>query len=173
MFAKTLAAIAATILLALPPCAVAQSFNARPGAWEMTVTTTTTGNPMPPGALAGLPPEKRAKVEQAIKDRDGKPITNSYKTCITQKELDQDHFINSDDNAQCIKKVLTRSATKLVLEQTCPPPRESTGRATIEAVSLESLVGTIDTVPGGGAGKAHVELKGRWLAETCEGIGRE
>lgn len=172
-FAKILVAIAVALAAGTPVCALADSFNAKPGAWEMTVTTTTTGNPMAPSALAEMSPEKRAKVEQAMKERDGKPVTNSYKTCITQKELDQDHFINSDDNVQCTKKVLSKSPTKLVLDQTCPPPHASTGRATIEAKTPERLLTIIDTVQGGATGKAHVEIKGRWLGASCEGVEKE
>lgn len=170
MFARILATTAVALAAGVPVCALAESFNAKTGAWEMTVTTTTTGNPLSPSMLADMPPEKRAKVEQAMKERDGKPITTSYKTCITQKELDQDHFINSEDNVQCTKKVLTKSATKLVLDQTCPPPHASTGRATIEAKTPERLLGTIDTVQGGATGKAHVEIRGKWLAASCEGV---
>ena len=173
MIARTLATIAVAAALASPLSAVAEAFNAKPGAWEITVTTTTTGIPISPGALAEMPAEKRAQLEKTLKEQDGKPIVNSYKTCITQDELDQNHFINSKDNAQCTKKVLAKSPTKLVLEQTCPPPRGSTGTATIEARNPESLTTVIDTTPSGASGKAHVDIKGKWLGASCEGIGRE
>lgn len=172
MFERTLFT-AVALALGLPLCAHAESFNAKPGAWEVTVTTITTGIPISPEALAELPAEKRAQLEKTLKEQDGKPSVNTYKTCITQDELDQNHFINSKDNAQCTKKVLAKSPVKLVLEQTCPPPRGSTGTATIEAKTPESLTTVIDTYPSGAKGKAHVDIKAKWLGSSCEGIGRE
>lgn len=172
MLAKILAAgIALTIGSAM--CAHAESFNAKPGAWEITVTTTTTGIPMSASALAEMSPEKRAQVEKLLKEQDGKPMVDTYKTCITADELDQNLFINSKDNAQCTKKILARSPVKLVLEQTCPPPNGSKGTAVIEAKTPESLTTVIDTVPSGATGKAHVDIRGKWLGASCEGIGRE
>ena len=172
MFERMLFA-AVALAMGLPLCAHAESFNAKPGAWEVTVTTTTTGIPIAAAALAELAPDKRAQIEKMLKEQDGKPSVNSYKTCITQDELDQNHFINSKDNAQCTKKVRSKSPVKLVLEQICPPPSGSTGTATIEAKNPESLTTVIDTVPSGATGKAHVDIKAKWLGASCEGIGRE
>lgn len=76
------------------------------------------GNPIPPEALASMPPEKRAKVEEAMKARAGRPITITQKTCVSQKDLDQDRIIKSEaEDSKCRRKVLSKSATKLVMEQ--------------------------------------------------------
>jgi hypothetical protein len=170
---RSLAVTFTALALGLPCHALAESFNAKPGAWEITVTTLTTGNPMSPSALAEMTPENRAKVEKALKERDGKPITERYKTCITQNELDQDYFLNSEADARCTKKIISKTPTRLELEQTCPAPRNSTGHATIEAKTPESLVAAIDTLQVGSTGTAHVDIKGKWLGASCEGIGRE
>lgn len=172
MFSRSFAVIS-TLALVMPCCALAESFNAKAGAWAMTVTTVTTGNPVPPSILAAMTPEMRAEVEQVMKQRDGKPHTNSYKTCITQEKMDQDRFLNTETDVRCTRKVVSKSATRIEMEQTCPAPRNSTGRAVVEAATPESLMATIDTVQGESTGTAHVDLKGKWLSASCEGIGRE
>ena len=172
MSSRPLAVIFTALTLGLSCHALAESFNAKPGAWEITVTTLTTGNPMSPSALAEMTPEKRAKVEKALKERDGKPITDRYKTCITQNELDQDYFLNSEADARCTKRIISKTPTRLELEQTCPAPRSSTGHTTIEVATPESIVATIDSMQVGATGTARVDLKGKWLGASCEGIGR-
>lgn len=171
MFAKTLVTIAVSLAVGTPLCAVAASFNAKPGAWEMTISTLVAGNPIPPEALANMPPEKRAKIEETMKARAGKPSTHTYKNCMSQKELDQDRIIKSeDDDSKCARKVLSKSATKIVMEQTCPAPHASKSQMTIEAKTPENLVASIDMVQGGASGKVHVDMKGHWLGASCAGI---
>ncbi len=126
MLAKTLVAIAA--MLAAGACAGAESFNAKPGAWEMSVTTVTTGNPIPADVLEALPPDKRAEIEASMKERSGKADTDTFKSCVTQQDLDQNSMIKSESDSKCTRKVVSKSSTKIVVEQTCPPPRASTAR---------------------------------------------
>ena len=170
MLAKTLIAIA--VALAAGTCAGAETFNAKPGALEMSVTTVTTGNPIPADVLAALSPDKRAEIEASMKERSGKADTHTFKTCVTQKDLDQNSMIKSEEDSKCIRKVLSKSSTKIVVEQSCPPPRASSGKAQIEAKNPETLVAVIDTAQGSG-GKIHVNMKGHWLAASCEGIKEE
>jgi hypothetical protein len=171
MFARSLITIAVVLVAGVPLQTLAAAFNAKPGAWEMTMTTAMAGNPIPPEALANMPPEKRAKVEESMKARAAKPVTIKHKTCVTQKELDQDRIVKAGaDDHNCTRKVLSKSATKLVMEQTCPAPYASTAQMTIEAPTPESLTATIDMVRAEAKGKVHVDIAGRWLAASCEGI---
>ncbi len=173
MFAKTLVTIAVALAAGTSLCALAETFNAKPGAWEMNVTTLTTGNPIPADVIAQMPPDKRAEIEEAMKERAGKPDSHTFKTCVTQKDLDQNSMIKSEKDSTCSRKVLLKSATKIVIEQSCPAPRASAGKATIEAKTPENIVAIIDTVQGGAGGKIHVHMKGRWLGASCEGIKTE
>src|SRR5258708_25941019 len=123
MFARTLIAAAVALAAGNPLQTFAESVNGKPGAWQMSMTTLIAGNPLPPEALESMPPEKRAKVEEAMKARAGRPITITQKTCVSQKDLDQDRIVRSvKDDSNCTRNVLSRSATKLVMEQTCPEP---------------------------------------------------
>jgi hypothetical protein len=151
--------------------ALADAFNAKPGAWEMTITTLTTGMPAPPDMLAKMPPEQRAKIEAMMQARAGKPSTHVLPSCITQKDLDADRIIKeSDDEEQCTQKIITKSSNRLVIERTCPAPRAATSQMTIEAKTPESIVASIDMVQGGAKGKVHVDMKGHWLRASCAGI---
>ncbi len=171
MPARKLIAIAVALVAGFPPPSLAASFNLKPGVWRMMVTTLTVGNPLPPDVLAGMPPAKRARVEAAMKERATKPIAHEYKTCVTQKELDQDRIVKSgEDDSKCTRKVVSKSTTKIVMEQTCPAPHASTSQMTMEAKTPENLSATIARVRGDGNGKVDVDIKGFWLGASCAGI---
>ena len=154
-----------------PPAARADTLNAKPGAWEMTFTTQSSGMLVPPDVLAKMPPEQRAKVEQSMQARSGKPKTHSVKTCLTKEDLDQNRIIkeSDDDEPGCKTSVVSKSSAKLVLERTCPAPQASTSRMSVEAQTAELLVGSMDT-DRPRAGKVHIDFKSRWLGANCTGI---
>jgi hypothetical protein len=171
MIARTLITIAVALAADIPLHTFAASLNAKPGAWQMSMNTLVVGNPLPPEVLATMPPEKRAKVEKAMKERAAKPVTLSHKTCVTQEDLDQDRIVQSDkDDSKCTRKVVSRSATRIVMEQSCPAPHASTSQMTIEAKTPESLSANIVRVRGDGKGKVLMDVKGFWLAPSCAGI---
>lgn len=160
------------ILSKLVPDARADSFNAKPGAWEMTFTSQTTGTMIPPDVLNKMPPEQRAKIEQSMKARAAKPITHTSKNCITKEDLNQNRMIkdeHEDEEMQCMTKVISKSSTKLVLERACSAPHPGTSQIAMEATTPESIMGNID-ITRTGSGKVHVEFKGRWLSASCAGI---
>lgn len=154
--------------------ALADSLNVRPGTWDISITTQTGGSLIPPDLLAKMPPEQRAKIEQSMQARSGKPMTHTSKECVTQNDLDQNRIIkeeneNEEGGPQCTTTVISKSSSKLVIERTCPAPRASTSQMAMEAKTPESIVGSIDiTRPG--FGKAHVDIKGHWLGASCEEI---
>jgi len=170
MFVRTFLRCAVAVAVATPVCAFADSFNAKPGAWEMTTTTVTTGMPIPADVLAKMPPEQRAKMEKIMQARAGKPSTHVAKSCVTQQDLDQDRVIKSDDDARCTRKIISKSANKIVFEQTCTTPLASTANVLVEANTPESIMASMDMVQGSTGGKVHVDIKGRWLGASCAGI---
>ena len=160
-------AICAAAVLFASSIAGAEPLNAKPGAWEMTVTTSGTGNVIPPEALAKMSPERRATVEKMMAERGGKANTSLHKSCVKKEDLDRDSFAESDDSG-CTRKTLSRTASKIVVAMSCPgtPPRE--GTFTFEAKTPESVIGTIDQQTG--SGKFHVDVAGKWLSASCAGI---
>ncbi|MGB4069200.1 MAG: DUF3617 domain-containing protein [Nitrospira sp.] len=153
----------------------AESLNVKPGAWEMTVTTVASGMKLSPEMAANMTPAQRIQMEQMMKARDGKPHTMTIPSCLTKEDVAHDRIIkemeDEDDEAEvnCKVKVISKSSSKLVIDQICPGPPASTGHLTIEAKTPESLVATGDRNLKG-SGKAHLDIKGKWLRASCEGV---
>lgn len=167
MFKSQLRRCAIVGVFALPLCAFADTFNAKPGLWEMTSTTVITGIPIPADSLAKLPPDQRARIEENLKARDGKPDMRVSNNCVTQKDLDQDMLFKTSSTDQCVKKIIARSPTKVAFRQTCPAPAASSSLVNIEAKTPESLAASIDISQANATGKIHIDVKGRWLSATC------
>jgi hypothetical protein len=152
----------------------AESLNVKPGAWEMTVTSVASGMKLSPEMAANMTPAQRIQMEQMMKARE-EPHTMTVPSCLTKEDVSQDHIIkemkDKDDDAarQCKAKVISKSSSKLVIDQICPGPPASTGHFTIEAKTPESLVATGDRNLKG-SGKIHLDIKGKWLRASCERI---
>jgi hypothetical protein len=170
MFFKNVLKCTLALLIATPLHAFADSINIKVGAWEMTTTTLMTGVMIPVEAQANMSPEQRAKIEEIIQARSSKPNVHIAKTCVTKEDLDQDRILNSDYENQCKKKIISKSASRIVLEQTCEAPGPSKSTVVIEANTSESIAATMDMMQAGGSGKVHVDIKGQWLGASCEGI---
>jgi hypothetical protein len=157
------------------PSAHAESFNIKPGAWEMTVTTMASGMKLSSELSAKMTPAQRAQMEQMIKAREGKPHTMTAQSCITKEDLSQDRIIkemedeDEDTAVQCKVKVLSKSSSKLVLDQLCPGPPSATTHFIIAAKSAESFAAVGDRRETG-SGKSHIDIKGKWLRSSCEGV---
>jgi hypothetical protein len=170
MFANIILRFTLALVIATPLYAFADSINVKVGAWEMTTTTLMAGMLIPAEAQANMSPEQRAKMEEVMRAQAGKPTLHVTKTCVTKEDLDQDRLLKSDNENQCTKKVISKSASKLVFELTCEAPGPTTSTVTVEAKTSESFASTMDMVQAGDRGKVHVEIKGRWLGASCDGI---
>ena len=159
-------AMAFITLLAACTAAQAQSLNAKPGAWEMTMTMKSLGNVVPPDVVAKMSPEKRAEVERMMASKEGGSQTVSRKSCVKKEDLDQGKFVNRD-RADCKIQMISRTTTKIVAKTTCSGNSEA--NLVFEAKDPEHVVGTIDQQRDGG-GKFHIDLVGKWLGASCEGI---
>lgn len=163
------------LLFDSPSNALADSFNVKPGAWEMTVTTTTSGMKPLPEPSTNITPAQRSQKEQLMKARDGKPHRMTFHSCMTKEDLNQDRIIkemedeDEDVAVQCKIKVLSKSSSKLVLDQLCPGPPSSTTHFTVEAKTPERIVAIGDRNDAG-SGKSHLEIKGKWLGTDCDGL---
>jgi Protein of unknown function (DUF3617) len=76
---------------------------------------------------------------------------------------------DDDAEAKCKIKVILKSSSKLVVDRVCPNPRASTTHFTIEAKANDSIVATGERDQKG-SGKVHMDIKGRWIGASCEGI---
>jgi len=157
------------------PDARAESLNIKPGAWEMTVTTVASGMKLSPEMAAKMTPQQRAQMEQMLRAREGKPHTTTLQSCLTKEDVSQDRIIkemedeDDDGEVHCKVKVISKSSSKLVVDKMCPGPPPSTTHFTIEAKTTDSIVAAGDRDQQG-SGKSHMEIKGRWMGTSCEGI---
>lgn len=171
MSVQSLIRCALACLFAAPLCLHAEPFAAKPGAWELTTTTVTTGAFIPPDEIAKMKPEERAQLEKHMQEASGKPVTRVTRTCMTRERLDQESMTAFKNGGPCKRKVVSKTAKKIVVERTCPAPRASTATWTAEAPTPETMNATSDVVLQAG-GKMHMEIKGKWLGASCEGMGK-
>lgn len=155
--------------------AQAESLNVKPGAWELTVTTVASGMKLSPEMAAKMTPQQRAQMEQMMKAREGKPHTTTLQSCLTKDDVSQDRIIkemedeDDDNEVQCKVKVISKSSSKLVIDKLCPGPSPSMTHFTIEAKTPDSIVAIGDREQQG-SGKSRMDIKGRWIGASCEGI---
>jgi len=142
-------AVAATVVLS------AQAFDLRLGQWEYAVTSMK----LPPELLAQLPPQARAQAEQAMKQGGG------GKSCLTAQDL-KDLNLGKSDDEDC--KVTSKKITGNVADvtMTCTGDRPHTETVHYEALSPESVRGTIKNT--GGDGPSEMTVTGKWVAAACK-----
>jgi len=158
--------------LILETSAGAESFDVKPGSWEMTVTSITSGMKLPPEMAAKLTPQQRTQMEQMMKAREGKPHTATMHSCLTKEDIAQDRIIKEmededDDSAvHCKVAVISKSSSKLVLDTKCPGLTPSTTHFTIEAKTPDTIEATGERDQQG-SGKSRMTIKGRWVGASC------
>ena len=100
-----------------PLSGFAATLDLKPGSWEVVMATSVAGLPIPQDALAKMPPDQRAKFEEAMKARAGKVNTSTMHTCVTKEDLDRGDLMKSErDN--CTRKVIDQSARRFEVEET-------------------------------------------------------
>lgn len=154
------------VTLIVPTIALASSFSVKTGAWETTTSSSMNQSTIPAETLAKIPPQMRAQFEAQIKAAQKPHVT---KSCITQDDLNQNKMLESAQVLNCTSKIISSSSNKMTTQSSCPPPHESSAISTVEAITPEKMVGTIDiTQPKNG--KIHIDIKGQWLSSSCAGI---
>lgn len=168
---KNILSCAAMVVAITAEPAFSAPLNLRTGAWEMTLTTVTTGNVITPSALEKLQPEQREQIERSMLERSGKPSIQVHKTCVTQKDIDEMNLIKADD-ANCSRKIKAQSNTRVDLDESCGEPDANRKSISIETKNPESLL-LIADVQSNNGGKIHLDVNGRWLAPDCKGMSAE
>lgn len=160
-----LVAIAIMGLAIAPLCTRVEAFDIKPGAWDVTTTTSIEGMLIPKETLDKMPAERRAKVEQQMRTRAVKPNTHTTHSCVTKEKLERSEVLKSP-KPNCTSKVISHTAHKLEIEETCPPPQATKSHYKLEAKSAESYIGTMDITQSDG-GKIHIDMAGHWLSAVC------
>lgn len=149
-----------------------QALNVKTGSWEVTEVSS---------ANVSLPPEMQAMLsrlppaqQEAMKQRfGGAPQTNTYKSCITQADLDRTPFENP--RQKCEWTTRTSTATDMQLRGTCEAANDGGARANIDmrihVVDSENTTGTVHLNVAGGIGptmNTNATFTGKWAGPTCE-----
>ena len=146
-----------------------QSLNVRTGLWENSLTTTIGGDSMvPAGLLSRMSPERRAKMEAAMRERASRGgHTSTYQSCVTAEELKEAPFA---DKQNCTSTLLSSTSSELKMNLACTM-EEAKGQGTldIQATSPTSVQGT-----GSGSATSNGQtmttsyvFQGRWVKADC------
>jgi hypothetical protein len=145
------------------------TLNARPGLWEMAMSTQYSGTPaIPPDAAARLTPEQRAKVAAsmaAAMAKTGAP--HIFKSCVTEKTL-QSGFDTGVQNTggPCTRTIVSSSASAMDGREECTGGRVSmTGRFHFDAPNPSTINGTVNMNLG--ATTVTLKLSGKWVGADC------
>jgi hypothetical protein len=151
-----------------------KTLNVKLGLWEVTATGTRSGEmPIPPEALARLPPEKRAKLEENMKAAMAKePTSTTRKMCVTKEKLQRTPFTD-DDKPTCKRTVISSTSSKLEVREQC---MDSGGKMdatfTVEALNPESATGVFEMTNSSGdhTMKVSTKMSAKWIGPTCGGV---
>lgn len=146
--------------------------NVRLGLWETTVTSTMSGLPtIPDSALAQMPPEQRARIQQMIEERNGKPTTT--KSCLTKDKLQNSNPFQKAPQG-CTYTVVSSSGSKMEVKMECVRNGMTmTGNVSVTASNSENVKGTVhmNTTSGNGAAgngmKMESSFTSKWIGSSC------
>jgi uncharacterized protein DUF3617 len=163
-------------LALLPAAALAAPLDVKAGQWESTTTIETRG--APPVDLSQLPPERRARMEAALKKQQAqgpRKHTHVQKSCVTEEELSRMPFQELEQAMQkegesCKRTVITSTSRRWQEKMECRGRLAITTELSVEALSRESVKGTLTSHVSGG--DRSMDTKGtfaaRWVGARCE-----
>ena len=143
----------------------------KPGLWEVHMERETNGQKMPDMSerLKNMPPERRAQVEAAMKQRGIDASGNTVKVCQTREMLDPAKFVNPLPDCKTTYSSRTNSSWK---SHTSCSQNHLESDAEITFSSPESYtVKTTSTLQSAGQTKTtHMTSTGKWLSADCGDI---
>lgn len=165
----------ALFLFAAP--AMTDNLNIKPGLWEFTSTSQSKGAPPISAqekaemekAMANMPPDRRAKMEEAMKAAQGGAGTpHVHKSCVTKEDLSKP--LDTGDDKECKKTILKSTSSEQDVRLDCTRgTQKSTGTIHFVANNPESVSGTMDMQMSdtGGAMTVKMNFNGKWLGASC------
>ncbi len=146
--------------------------NVKLGLWETTVTTTMSGMPaIPDSALAQMPPEQRAKIQQMIEAQNGKPMTT--KSCLTKDKLQNSNPFQKAPQG-CTYTVLSSTASKMEVKMECVRNGMTvSSNIMVTASDSENVKGTVHMNTDSSNGSAANSMKmdatftSKWAGASC------
>lgn len=150
-----------------------QPFDIKPGLWDVTAVTQMSGLPPIPN-LDQMTPEQRARIEAAMKNMTSSPHTITTKSCITREGIEKAIAdANSNKDNKCAPKLVSSSASKVVLHIDCTQDKrdvKSSGDIIVERQDSEHFKGTGAikmTSTNGRTMDAKSTLTGTFVSSDC------
>ena len=136
--------------LVLPITTIADQLNIRPGLWEMTSTTHTSGMPpLPKSMMDNMTPAQRAEMEASMKAEAAKgPQTETERQCITKEDIENPF---DSETEGCTHTIVTTTRTTQELRLTCTGDVRGSGVMRITTPTPESMSGVLDLKMGLGS----------------------
>lgn len=148
-----------------------QSLDVRPGLWEMSTTTETSGkSPVSDEDMQKLTPRQRAAIEKALGVNQG-PRTRVTKSCVTQEKLDRDNIFDSAESGMtCTNKKITQTRTDVTGSITCTKGATRISEEfSYHVRDREHASGTFHMIRSEGGKTLSIKGKGsgHWLSAAC------
>jgi hypothetical protein len=163
--------------LALASAATAQADTGKrkAGLWEVQTTTNVGGADMS-DALAKVPPEQRAMVEQMMKQRGlgagAKP--SSFRYCVSKEQAEKDFQPRTDPDSDCQHTMSPMSGNEVKFSFSCKRKDGSTasgeGRAYDLTPESYALQMSMHATHQGRPMDMKTEQKGHWVGADCGAI---
>ena len=153
-----------------------QRMNVKTGLWQVSSTTTMSGappiTPEMQARLDQMSPEQRARIEAQMKSAfGGTPQTNTYKKCVTEKDLDRNAFGKNDE--KCNWTVVNSTSSEMeVRAPSCNVGEKGTNAdvdVKIHALDPENVRATSHIILTG-SGRTMTSdstMTGKWLGSSC------
>jgi hypothetical protein len=146
--------------------------NVKPGLWETTVGYTRAGElPVPPGMLARLTPEQRARLEERMKaDSASRTTTETHRGCLTKKEVEEADF---EIGHECTSTVLTSTSTHAKGNLSCEMEgTKYNGTLEVSVLDPEHVKGSSHGTATGNGHEMNMSstFTSKWLGSDCHGV---
>lgn len=174
MVAKILLALLIVFPFAGPADTSVTPLNVKLGLWQTTITTNMSGLPgIPDSALAQLSPDQRAKIEAAMKQVSGQPMTT--KSCMTKDKLEKSEGFRNAPKS-CTYTVVSSTSSKLEMKLSCTQNGMTmSGNVHVEATDSENVKGSIQmNTSGNGSASAggntmnmNSTFTSKWVGAAC------
>jgi hypothetical protein len=125
-----------------------EALSVKPGYWETTTVTASSGMPqMPAEALARIPAEQRAQMEAMMKRMGSNgPSTHTDRSCVTAEDIKEGMLkaMKNDATDRCERRVVKATAQRHEYEFKCGGEVAATGRMVVEVQDSEHVRGEMD-----------------------------
>ncbi len=143
------------------------------GLWEVKVSGQSKGTlPIPADELAKLPPEQRARFEQAMKNSMASMNHDrTFKECITEEQLKRG-FKTANDDESCKQIIRSSTSTMMEVGEECTGKQKASATIRFRAISSKEVKGNIHVVAGHGADTMTIDniIQAKWLGSDCGGL---